>query len=86
MDIADLIKAIPALRWRNIQQRYGIDFEHIEDDPIVSLIIAANEMARPQNNDRDQFERFEAMPLVELVDWIDQNKTTDTAAEGADKS
>ncbi|MGD7734128.1 hypothetical protein ACQCX5_14390 [Propionibacteriaceae bacterium G57] len=71
--VAHLIKQIPALRWRMVQQRYGVDFENIDNDPIVGLIIAANEVHRQANNGRDAYETFEAMPLPDLAAYVTQH-------------
>lgn len=83
-DLIALVRKIPALRWRTLANRYGVDFDTVDQDLILMLIIGANELHRNgEGKGRDALERFEGMPLEELVEYVAEHNTPD---EGAQKS
>lgn len=72
----DLIGAIPMYRWRKIRRRFEVSMTELEGAEDVLMVIAANEKHRADNGIEptekrgDDYDRFEAMTLEEITDFL----------------
>lgn len=68
--ISDYARTMPTLQWCKVRLRYGFGYEAAGANIEGLFIAVANEIARRELG-RDQWDKFEAMPVDELVAYIE---------------
>jgi hypothetical protein len=65
-----ILSNLPSARWRVFFRRFDMDMDEITKDPVLMLWIMANEYQRSINGNKDEWERWEAMSLNELNEFL----------------
>lgn len=81
VDAGKVAQSIPMKRWGIIRKRLGINSQEVFEDNFLLMLVVAHEWNFQNTGQHDQWDRFQAMGVTQLTDFLGLGEGQQDGAE-----